>query len=28
VPERIVEIPMPDGPGVQDWAGKARSDEG
>jgi len=28
VPERIVEIPMPDGPGVQDWAGKAWGDEG
>ena len=27
VPERIVEIPMPDGPGVQDWAGGAWSDK-
>jgi alkylhydroperoxidase family enzyme len=27
VPERIVEVPMPDGPGVQDWAGKAWSED-
>lgn len=25
VPERIVEVPMPDGPGVADWAGNAWS---
>ncbi|MEN3952535.1 carboxymuconolactone decarboxylase family protein [Iodidimonas sp. SYSU 1G8] len=25
VPERIEEVPMPDGPGVQDWAGRAWS---
>jgi alkylhydroperoxidase family enzyme len=28
VPERIVEVPMPDGPGVQDWAGGAWSRRG
>ena len=27
VPERIEEIPMPDGPGVQDWAGRAWADD-
>lgn len=27
VPERIEEVPMPDGPGVQDWAGRAWSDD-
>ena len=25
VPERVEEVPMPDGPGVQDWAGRAWS---
>ncbi len=27
VPERIEEVPMPDGPGVQDWAGRAWADD-
>lgn len=27
VPERIEEVPMPEGPGVQDWAGRAWADD-